>query len=542
MDFIIDDVLTRHNQSLSCLDLINGSFMDPCIATGLPLDHVADPEPYSPLAVTLLSIFLGLMTVCGAVGNVLVILSVALTRKLRTVTNCFIVSLAVADLLVAVFVMPISAFVEVTGEWWFGSLVCWIFISADVFLCTSSIWNLLIISLERCMAISWPLWYGARRTRRLALYLIAVAWIVSMIICLPPLMLQGMLEGSMENGHCSYAIDEGYRIYSASGSFWIPLAIILFCYVRIFYVANRKDKLLEKAKGANNHVNSNGTTTAVVMKDGSDAKRPSNPSSESQDLLTFRQLMTPSSGGGACGSPTTTMRHTVLVRASSITETHLDSTMSLIEIRMDGWSGPTSSLSRTSSGATVKLTPNGTATNHVGNGPAIIHPSKKTNSSSTTATRSGHRRIRRAMTARLSGAVMMTGGGGARGSASSASTRMPGKQLSFKDRERKVFRVLLIILCSFVACWAGFFVIYTLEPFCAACKEIDKRVYAFFLWLGYFNSMLNPLIYAGFSKDFRQAFLAILCCRCSVGDVRARRKRLAAGGGGIRPRCRVVSP
>ena len=110
--------------------------------------------------------------------------------------------------------MPISAFVETTGKWIFGPVVCWAFISADVFLCTSSIWNLVIISLERCMAISWPLFYGPRRTKGVAYFLITIAWIVSFLICIPPLFLKGILEGATAGGQCHYSIDFAYRIYS----------------------------------------------------------------------------------------------------------------------------------------------------------------------------------------------------------------------------------------------------------------------------------------------------------------------------------------
>ncbi|XP_017033150.1 5-hydroxytryptamine receptor 2A [Drosophila kikkawai] len=76
-------------------------------------------------------------------------------------------------------------------------------------------------------------------------------------------------------------------------------------------------------------------------------------------------------------------------------------------------------------------------------------------------------------------------------------------------RERKAAKTLAIITGAFVVCWLPFFVMALTMPLCAAC-EISDSVASLFLWLGYFNSTLNPVIYTIFSPEFRQAFKRIL--------------------------------
>lgn len=76
-------------------------------------------------------------------------------------------------------------------------------------------------------------------------------------------------------------------------------------------------------------------------------------------------------------------------------------------------------------------------------------------------------------------------------------------------RERKAAKTLAIITGAFVVCWLPFFLMALLLPLCESCY-INDKIAAFFLWLGYFNSTLNPVIYTIFSPEFRQAFKRIL--------------------------------
>lgn len=93
---------------------------------------------------------LALITLLTIAGNCLVIISVCFVKKLRQPSNYLIVSLAMADLSVAVAVMP---FVSVTdligGRWIFGHFFCNVFIAMDVMCCTASIMTLCVISIDR---------------------------------------------------------------------------------------------------------------------------------------------------------------------------------------------------------------------------------------------------------------------------------------------------------------------------------------------------------------------------------------------------------
>ncbi|KAL9899533.1 octopamine receptor in mushroom bodies isoform 2-T2 [Glossina fuscipes fuscipes] len=120
-------------------------------------------------------------------GNLLVIAAVFCSNKLRSVTNFFIVNLAVADLLVGLAVLPFSATWEVFKVWIFGDVWCRIWLAVDVWMCTASILNLCAISLDRYVAVTRPVTYPSIMSTKRAKSLIAGIWVLSFVICFPPL-------------------------------------------------------------------------------------------------------------------------------------------------------------------------------------------------------------------------------------------------------------------------------------------------------------------------------------------------------------------
>ncbi|NWV37708.1 HRH2 protein, partial [Grantiella picta] len=98
-----------------------------------------------------------------------------------------IVSLAISDLLLGLLVLPFSAFYELAKEWPFGSILCNIYTSLDVMLCTASILNLFMISLDRYFAVTTPLRYRQVVTPfRVAVGLVVI-WTVSLMVSFLPI-------------------------------------------------------------------------------------------------------------------------------------------------------------------------------------------------------------------------------------------------------------------------------------------------------------------------------------------------------------------
>ncbi|CAH8586179.1 unnamed protein product, partial [Schistosoma haematobium] len=183
-------------------------------------------------------------------GNSLVISAVATTKGLRRITDLYIVSLALADLLVAVLILPLSIMRQVYGHWPYESHeLCIYWLSLNVFLCSSSILNLCCISVDRYIAINYPMKYISKRTRRTAFAMIGGAWMASFLAMIPPIF------GSQHHtgvGRCYIRSDAGYRFLTGIPILIIPILLVGFIYIRIFWVIRRRSKELEFGQFSSN--------------------------------------------------------------------------------------------------------------------------------------------------------------------------------------------------------------------------------------------------------------------------------------------------
>lgn len=183
-------------------------------------------------------LIMGIIMVGAVLGNALVIISVFRHRKLRIITNYYVVSLALADLLVALCAMSFNASVELTGEWLFGYYMCDVWNSLDVYFSTASILHLCCISVDRYYAIVRPLQYPITMTTRTVSFMLANVWILPALISFTPIFLGWYTTEAHEEfrrknpGECRFVVNKTYAIISSSVSFWIPGIVMVTMYYR----------------------------------------------------------------------------------------------------------------------------------------------------------------------------------------------------------------------------------------------------------------------------------------------------------------------
>ncbi|XP_029008927.1 D(4) dopamine receptor-like [Betta splendens] len=189
------------------------------------------PEPQGhDVAALVFGVLLIVVIVCG---NLLVCLSVLTEKALKTTTNYFIVSLAVADLMLAVLVLPLFVYSEFQdGVWTLSTTVCDGLMTMDVMLCTASIFNLCAISIDRFIAVLIPLNYNRKHVDLRQAVLLSATWILALAVASPIMFGINNVPGRRPT-ECKLE-NEDYVLYSSVCSFFIPCPIMLMLYCGMF--------------------------------------------------------------------------------------------------------------------------------------------------------------------------------------------------------------------------------------------------------------------------------------------------------------------
>ncbi|XP_052562649.1 uncharacterized protein LOC120421100 isoform X4 [Culex pipiens pallens] len=222
------------------------------LATIGPTELTSSKRAIEVSVLCMKSLIFGSIIIGAVLGNALVIISVHRNRKLRVITNYFVVSLAMADIMVALCAMTFNASVELSGRWLFGPFMCDVWNSLDVYFSTASILHLCCISVDRYFAIVRPLEYPLYMTHRTVGFMLANVWVLPALISFTPIFLgwyttSEHLETLKDNPQmCIFVVNKAYAIISSSISFWIPGIVMITMYYRIFKEAIRQRKALSR--------------------------------------------------------------------------------------------------------------------------------------------------------------------------------------------------------------------------------------------------------------------------------------------------------
>nr|XP_043875435.1 trace amine-associated receptor 13c-like [Solea senegalensis] len=203
----------------------------------------------------IIDIILSCISLLTVMLNLLVIISISHFRQLHTTTNLLLLSLAVADLLVGLLLMP-GRMILMTGCWFLGSLICGLFNYLTYILTSASIGTVVLISVDRYVAICDPLSYSTKVTHQRVKMSICLCWACSLFY--NGVMLHVFLEKPDAHnscyGECVVVIDFITGAIDLVLTFLGPIAVIVVLYMKVFVVA------VSQARAMRSHI-----TTVTVQ-------------------------------------------------------------------------------------------------------------------------------------------------------------------------------------------------------------------------------------------------------------------------------------
>ncbi|XP_023228073.1 cholecystokinin receptor-like [Centruroides sculpturatus] len=169
-------------------------------------------------------------------GNSLVIITLAQNKRMRTVTNVFLLNLAISDLLLGVFCMPVTLIGGLLRDFVFGSAMCRLFPYLQAVSVSVTVWTLVAISLERFFAICRPLHSRRWQTVSHAYKVIAAIWIGSLSMMLPIACLSRLIPLRSQGKHKCREVwptdisERIFNIYLDAALMAVPLIIMVLMY------------------------------------------------------------------------------------------------------------------------------------------------------------------------------------------------------------------------------------------------------------------------------------------------------------------------
>ncbi|XP_072253863.1 trace amine-associated receptor 13c-like [Leuresthes tenuis] len=219
-------------------------------------------KPASSLSeLLLLQVMLSFIPVLTVTLNLLVIISISHYRQLQTPTNILLLSLAVSDFLVGLMIMPVEI-IQKASCWFVGDLMCFSYKYLSYIITSASVGDMVLISIDRYVAICDPLHYPTRVTERRVKLCVCLCWLCSALYSLSFMKDDLTLLGRHNScyGKCMFFIDDILGSVDLVLNFILPVSVITVLYMRVFVVA------VSQARAMRSHVTTVKLQLSVTIK------------------------------------------------------------------------------------------------------------------------------------------------------------------------------------------------------------------------------------------------------------------------------------
>lgn len=221
-----------------------GSAMDTNVSL---FNNRSSNDTYQPATIT--TVLFAFVIATGFPGNVLIVVAIIARQRLRTPCYSLVLSIAIADLGMALIAAP-QRIIENYIGWPFGKFLCNFLVSIPELFVSVSVMTHTAIALERYRAIVQP--FKGRMCVKTARVVVAAIWFACYITAaLPQAIMLDLVQDLDGKFHCvpmfpSMVVRRVYEFYLVLVFIALPLIFQSWCYVNVFVFARREMNLSRK--------------------------------------------------------------------------------------------------------------------------------------------------------------------------------------------------------------------------------------------------------------------------------------------------------
>uniref|UniRef100_A0A670I3W8 Histamine H3 receptor n=1 Tax=Podarcis muralis TaxID=64176 RepID=A0A670I3W8_PODMU len=202
---------------------------------------------FSTMWTIVLAVLMALLIVATVVGNALVMLAFVVDSSLRTQNNYFLLNLAISDFLVGAFCIPLYVPYVLTGRWTFGRSFCKLWLVVDYLLCTTSVFNIVLISYDRFLSVTRAVSYRAQQgDTKQAVFKMAMVWVLAFLLYGPAIISWEYISGRsiIPDGECyaEFFYNWYFLITASTIEFFTPFISVAFFNLSIYLNIQRRTK------------------------------------------------------------------------------------------------------------------------------------------------------------------------------------------------------------------------------------------------------------------------------------------------------------
>ncbi|XP_077459267.1 histamine H1 receptor [Stigmatopora argus] len=473
----------------------------------------------------LLGVSLGSLSLITMVMNVLVLYAVKREKSLHTVGNLYVVSLAVADLIVGTTVMPLNLVYLLKDEWKLGRAICQFWLIMDYVASTASIFSLFILCLDRYRSVRQPLKYLKYRTRGKAGAMISGAWLLSMLWIFPILGWRSFTHVELkpeEENKCDtdFRFVTWFKVITAVFNFYVPSVLMLWFYTHIYLAVRQhlrdRERIIHSTDSfGEKDMEQNGASSNDCNTPKKGCEDPEKLLRRQLDLKLLEQAYSleelEKNKNALCrshrkigaqysdpGLPAMTAKeHKMSTKPARETLSTKEKSQDVPVLRSSQCLEPENvGVCENQESSTNEYCVRGVdEIRQVQRDTSVLYNKPSRSLPWSNETDGPDMDPAKEVTLRQTWQRFIEISG----------ERLHSLRI---HKEHKAARQLGFIISAFLLCWIPYFMVFTVMAFCRECVHQDLHMFT--IWLGYINSTLNPFIYPLCNRNFKRVFKNIL--------------------------------